>query len=208
MSAFSYFTISQAATGQYREKGSRFLGFACPVSSEAAIKAQLEAIRKIYFDARHHCYAWILGANGRRMKAYDNGEPHHAAGDPILGQLRSRNLTQVLLVVVRYFGGTKLGIVGLVQAYRLATVATLDNAQIVEIAIARRVALKYPYASTPAVMQMVKELDMIIVGSDFGAACCLSVKVKLSVWENFKDKTVLLKATGTELEWEEIIHPD
>ena len=208
MSAFSYFTISQAATGQYKEKGSRFLGFAYPVSSEAGIKVQLEAVRKTYFDARHHCFAWILGSDGSHIKAFDDGEPHHSAGGPILGQIRSRGLTNVLVVVVRYFGGTKLGVGGLVQAYRTAAAAALANASVVEVEVTQRVAIKFPYENTPAIMQMVKELDMDIVGRDYGETCCLTAEVKLRVWKMFQDKAALLKATGTTVEWKEIISHD
>ena len=120
MPAFSYHTIASGAEGSYKEKGSKFLAFAYPVASEAEVKEKIEALKAKYFDARHHCYAWILGAEKKLYRANDDGEPNHSAGDPILGQLRAMNLTNVLIVVVRYFGGVKLGVGGLVTAYRSA----------------------------------------------------------------------------------------
>jgi len=101
---YSFRTLEKPTEGLFKEKGSKFLAFAYPVKTEEAIKANLSALRKKYFDARHHCYAWMLGADKGRFRAFDDGEPNHTAGDPILGQIRSANLTNVLIVVVRYFG--------------------------------------------------------------------------------------------------------
>src|SRR5690242_5641679 len=126
MSVFSYQTIEKSSDSIYKEKGSRFLAFARPVSSESDVKKVLESLRKEYFDARHHCFAWILGPEKKLFRAFDDGEPNHSAGDPILGQIRSRNLTNVLVVVVRYFGGTKLGVGGLISAYKTAASDALD----------------------------------------------------------------------------------
>ena len=131
MSIFYFHTIKDSAEGLYKEKGSKFLAFAFPVTTEDEIKDCQEKIRKKYFDARHHCYAWILGADKSQLRANDDGEPNHSAGDPILGQIRSRDLTDVLVVVVRYFGGTKLGVSGLIQAYRAAAEDALNNTTII-----------------------------------------------------------------------------
>jgi uncharacterized YigZ family protein len=120
MPVFSYLTIASPSEGSYKEKGSRFLAFAYPVSSETEIREKLESLKAQYFDARHHCYAWMLGPEKKHFRANDDGEPNHSAGDPILGQLRAMKLTNVLIVVVRYFGGTKLGVGGLISAYRSA----------------------------------------------------------------------------------------
>lgn len=117
---FSYRTIAGPAEGLYREKGSRFLAFAFPVKKEADIKDQLAMLEKKYFDARHHCFAWILGTDRKSSGACDDGEPNHSAGDPILGKIRSRNLINVLVVVVRYFGGIRLGVGGLAAGYKSA----------------------------------------------------------------------------------------
>lgn len=202
MSAFSYLTIARNATGQYKEKGSKFLAFAFPLSTEDEVKAQLAALRKSYFDASHHCFAWVLGAESQRFRAFDDGEPGHSAGSPILGQIRSRNLTDVLVVVVRYFGGTKLGVGGLASAYKRAAEVALNNARIMEVEITRTVKLNFPYQATPAVMQIVKELDVDIVEREFGEACCLTAAVKLKVWKKFEQRATLLKATGTRLDWQ------
>jgi len=114
----TYFTIKHESEGFYKEKGSKFLAFAYPVQDEAAVKERTSELKKVYYDARHHCYAYILGHDGEQYRASDDGEPNHSAGDPILGQIKSNNLTNTLIVVVRYFGGTKLGISGLINAYK------------------------------------------------------------------------------------------
>src|SRR5690348_8464579 len=103
MAPFSYTTIQSPAEGMYKEKGSKFLAFAFPVASEEDIRENLEALRKKYYDARHHCYAYMLGPDKKKFRAFDDGEPNHSAGDPILGQIRSKGLTNILIVVVRYF---------------------------------------------------------------------------------------------------------
>ncbi len=110
---FFYHTISKPAERLFKDKGSRFLSFAYPVDSEGAIKAWLSLLKKEYHDARHHCFGWILGAEKKLFRAFDDGEPNHSAGSPILGQIRSKDLTNVLIVVIRYFGGVKLGVGGL-----------------------------------------------------------------------------------------------
>src|SRR5712675_1321246 len=112
MASFSFFTIQNPTQGIYKEKGSKFLAFAFPIKSEIEIKEQLDLLRKKHFDARHHCYAYVLGPDKAKFKAHDDGEPSHSASDPISGQIRSKNLTDVLIVVVRYFGGVKLGVGG------------------------------------------------------------------------------------------------
>jgi uncharacterized YigZ family protein len=124
---FSFRTLRAPAEGIYKEKGSKFLAFAYPVETETDTKVILDALRKQYFDARHHCFAYILGADKPRFRAFDDGEPNHSAGDPILGQIRSRELTNVLVVVIRYFGGVKLGMGGLMAAYKAAAENALDN---------------------------------------------------------------------------------
>src|SRR5690606_7725476 len=120
-----YRTIAQPAEGLYKEKGSKFIALAYPVYTEEEIKDRLAELRKKYYDARHHCYAYMLGADKSRYRANDDGEPNHSAGDPILGQIRSADLSNVLVVVVRYFGGTKLGVSGLITAYKTATADAL-----------------------------------------------------------------------------------
>jgi uncharacterized YigZ family protein len=167
MEATSYRTLATASQGQYKEKGSRFLAFAYPVSNIEEIKQQLEALRKEYYDARHHCYAWMLGADKTAYRANDDGEPNHSAGDPILGQLKSHDLTDVLIVVVRYFGGTKLGVGGLITAYKTAAQEALRQSVIVEKPVTKNVELFFPYEATPEVMRLVKQSELSILEQSF-----------------------------------------
>jgi uncharacterized YigZ family protein len=176
---FSYHTIQGPSTGIYKEKGSKFMAFAYPVSSEAEVKAVLAGLRKEYFDARHHCYAYVLGPEKNLYRASDDGEPNHSAGDPILGQIRSRQLTNVLVVVVRYFGGVKLGVSGLITAYKEAAADALQQAIIKEEEVTNIYTLTYDYAATPDVMKMVKDVDLDILNQSFDDRCQLQVRVRL-----------------------------
>lgn len=200
MAVFSYFTIASNAEGSYKEKGSRFLAFAYPVSSEGEIKERIEALKARYFDARHHCYAWILGPEKKQFRANDDGEPNHSAGDPILGQLRAKNVTNVLIVVVRYFGGTKLGVGGLIAAYRTAAEDSLRNAVIVEREVCSRILITYPYSSTPDVMRLVKEFDLRIIAQNFEADCSMEAELDLRHRTKFDEKVSLMKVLGVQLE--------
>lgn len=179
MAALSYHTLESPAEGSYKEKGSRFIAFAFPVRSEPDILRHLDALRRQYFDARHHCYAWMLGPDKDRYRAVDDGEPGHSAGDPILGQIRSHNLTDVLIVVVRYFGGIKLGVGGLIAAYREAAAAALKNGKIVKRDVTRELVLKYPYDKTPEVMRMVKDFALDVLKQEYNDDCVVRVRVTL-----------------------------
>src|SRR5688572_4417432 len=145
MPVHAYLTLQAATRGIYKEKGSKFLAFAWPVNTEFEIKEKIDGLRKEYYDARHHCYAWMLGAEKNHFRAFDDGEPNHSAGDPILGQIRSKGITNVLIVVVRYFGGVKLGVGGLINAYKTAAENALNNSAIVEIEISENVNLQFDY---------------------------------------------------------------
>jgi uncharacterized YigZ family protein len=192
----SYKTILQPSEGFYKEKGSKFLGFAFPVQSETAVKEQLLALRKKYYDARHHCYAYILGENGATYRAVDDGEPNHSAGDPILGQIRSKNLTNALVVVVRYFGGTKLGVGGLVSAYKTAAEDALNHAIVIEKEVTRTLQIEYPYTSTPEVMKLVKDFELEITDQHFQEHCMLVATLKVKLHHLFLEKFNLLNALG------------
>jgi uncharacterized YigZ family protein len=196
MPAYSFFTIKSIGQGIYKEKGSKFLGFAYPVMSEAEIKEKIASLKSEYFDARHHCFAWMLGSEKNQFRAFDDGEPNHSAGDPILGQIRSRNLTNVLVVVVRYFGGTKLGVGGLIAAYKAAAEDALRNSIIIEREVIVRTTLSYDYSVTADVMRMVKEFDMTIVAQEFKQQCDLVADVPLRNKEKFEDKVKLLNDLG------------
>lgn len=196
MEVLSFLTITGPAAGIYKELGSKFLAFAYPVRSEAEIKDKIELLRKEYFDARHHCYAWVLGKEKTRYRSFDDGEPNHSAGDPILGQIRSKNLTNVLIVVVRYFGGVKLGVGGLIQAYKTAAEEALNNAAIMECEVTQSVTINYPYESTAEVMRLVKEFDLHINHQEFLEECLLHAEVKQKYVDQLTSRAELLKVTG------------
>ena len=196
MEVLSFQTIAGPAEGIYKESGSKFLAFAYPVATEAEIKDRLEELRKTYYDARHHCYAWILGPDKSRFRAFDDGEPNHSAGDPILGQIRSKNLSNVLIVVVRYFGGVKLGVGGLIQAYKTAAEEALNNATIFEQEVTLKVVLHYPYEQTAEVMRLVKEFDLQVIRQQFLEECELQAEVKQKFFDSLSSKAELLKVTG------------
>ncbi len=197
MDEFSYLTVQNTASGLYKEKGSKFISFVFPIQSEDEVKFNLEQLRKKYHDARHHCFAWVFGADKHRYRAFDDGEPNHSAGDPILGQIRSRNLTNVLVVVVRYFGGTKLGIGGLIAAYRSAALNALEKCEIIEKEVTQLLTLKYDYAYTSEVMKLVKDFDLSILKQDFKMECALEAAVKLRLKDKIDQKIKLLNATGS-----------
>ncbi|MEO1051662.1 MAG: YigZ family protein [Bacteroidota bacterium] len=198
----SYLTISKTSEGLYKEKGSKFLAFAYPVSSEEEVKACLEGLRKEYYDARHHCYAYVLGAKQDKYRANDDGEPSHSAGDPILGQIKSLNLTDTLVVVVRYFGGTKLGVSGLINAYRTAAEQALKQNDIKEVAITENIKLRFDYEATNEVMRLVKDFDAKITNQLYEADCFLALEVGVGQVERFRDKLQLLQDTGNQLKVE------
>jgi uncharacterized YigZ family protein len=196
MEPFSFHTIEGQSTGSYKELGSKFLAFAYPVKSEEEIKTLIEGLKRKYFDARHHCFAWMLGEDKSRYRAFDDGEPNHSAGDPILGQIKSKNLTNVLVVVVRYFGGVKLGVGGLIQAYKTAAEDALNHATIIEQEVTHSVSLQYPYESTTDIMRLVKDFELTIVHQDFQEECVLDAEVKKKFFDSFTSKVELLRALG------------
>ena len=197
MPAFSYRTIQQPTSGSYKEKGSKFHAFAFPITTELEIIEKLDTIRKEYFDARHHCFGWMLGAEKKHFRSFDDGEPNHSAGDPILGQIRSHDLTNVLIIVVRYFGGVKLGVGGLISAYKTAAEDALNNAVIIEEEVKEKISIVYDYVSTPEIMRLVKDFDLIILQQAFDEGCSMIFVVTLKNKENLLKKIVLLQVTGT-----------
>lgn len=200
----SFKTLSTAAEALIREKGSKFYAFAWPVRNEQEIKEKLEAMRKKYFDASHHCYAYVLGADKKIYRANDDGEPNHSAGDPILGQIRSLDLSNVLVLVLRYFGGRKLGVGGLIQAYRAAAAAALANGSIVEEEVKAYYELNFAYAHTPDVMRLIKMQEADILSQQFEAACSMKIAVKIKHIDVLLQKIDLLNKTGTEINISEI----
>lgn len=184
-----YNTIQKRTEGLYKEKGSKFLAFAYPVTSEEQIKEIQEELRKTYHDARHHCYAWVLGMDNQQWRANDDGEPAHSAGDPILGQIRSFELTNVLVVVIRYFGGTKLGVGGLINAYKEATVVALSKAKKIEIFETRELEMRFPYDMMSIAERLITDYNINVVDRDFQLACKITGSIKKDHIEDFKTKT-------------------
>jgi uncharacterized YigZ family protein len=196
MDFYSYTTIDQPVEGLFREKGSRFLAFAYPANSEEEIKQRIEHLKKEYFDARHHCFAWMLGPARTHFRAFDDGEPNHSAGDPILGQIRSRNLTNILVVVVRYFGGVKLGVGGLVAAYKAAAEDALSKARVIEVEIKFSMTITFPYEATSEVMRVVNEFDLRIVSQEFSESCIIRLEIPIRKKRTVIERFELLKAKG------------
>ncbi|MBR5475294.1 MAG: YigZ family protein [Bacteroidaceae bacterium] len=175
-----YKTIEQQSEGTYSEKRSKFLAFAIPVTTLDEVKEQVEFYQKKYYDARHVCYAYRLGERGEQERANDNGEPSGTAGKPILGQIYSRELTNVLVVVVRYFGGIKLGTSGLIVAYRLAAAEALDAAPQIEKTINGEITLRFSYPLLNDVLRIVKEEEPKVVEQIFDNDCVVRLSMRLS----------------------------
>lgn len=197
----NYRTIQGETEGIYKEKGSKFLAFAFPVKDEVEIKSRLDELRKKYYDARHHCYAYVVGPDKKKYRANDDGEPNHSAGDPILGQIRSLELTDVLVVVVRYFGGTKLGVGGLITAYKTAAEDALRKIVVVEKDVVDRITLEYSYSATPEVMKLVKDFDLKILDQRFGEGGRLDAEYRIAVESELLAKLTLLRALGSDVVW-------
>lgn len=176
-----YRTITnQMGEGFYSEKRSKFLAFAHHVTNENEVKELLQAYKKKYYDARHCCYAYILGADRNVFRANDDGEPSSTAGKPILGQINAHELTDILIVVVRYFGGTKLGTSGLIVAYRTAAAAAIENAQIETRYVEDIIDYSFTYPLLNEVMRVVKELEPRIVSQTIDNTCHISLAIRQS----------------------------
>ena len=157
-----FVSIAGSTEGLYKEKGSKFIAHAFPVANEEEIKECLEELSKTYYDARHICYAWVLGLEGEHYRANDDGEPNHTAGDPILNQIRSYGYTRILVAVVRYFGGTKLGASGLIYAYKTAAREALEPAEPVVQHVGLPVRFYLSYEAISEVMRLISDLGMPI----------------------------------------------
>ena len=173
-----YLMIDEPTQGQFRDRGSRFIGLAFPVTTEQQVKDQLEILRKQYFDATHHCYAWILGADKSAWRVNDDGEPSGTAGRPIYGQILSADLTNILIVVIRYYGGTKLGVTGLINAYKTAAHEAIRNARISQRIVKEVYRLDYEYAQMNEVMKIIKEEGAEVIFSDFGMKCVVDFAIR------------------------------
>jgi len=196
LAAFSFFTIQDPSQGIYKEKGSKFLSFAFPVKTEIEIKEQLGLLRRKYFDATHHCYAYVLGADKTRFKANDDGEPSHSASDPILGQIRLKDITDILVVVVRYFGGVKLGVGGLMQAYKAAASNALNQASIIEVEVTKNIELKFVYSRIPEAMRVIKDFELKVLEQNFEESCSIKVLLKSRLEGSLQMQKQYLKSIG------------
>jgi uncharacterized YigZ family protein len=175
---YTYRTIAKESEGLYKEKGSRFIALAYPVRTEEEVKQHVADVKKKYYDARHHCYAYILGANKDAYRMNDDGEPSGTAGRPIHGQLLSKDLTDTLIIVIRYFGGIKLGVSGLINAYKTAAKDALDNNTIVEKFVEEDYQLRFPPLSMNKVMQLLKRDTVKITDQQYDTDCIIRFTVQ------------------------------
>ncbi len=186
MSEDTYKTIVAPAEGIYTEKRSKFIAMAFPVRTVDEIKVHLEACQKKYYDARHVCYAYMLGHERKDFRANDNGEPSGTAGKPILGQINSNELTDILIVVVRYFGGIKLGTSGLIQAYKAAAAEAIAAAEFVERTVDDVVSFLFEYPFMNDVMRVVKEMNPEIVQQAYDMDCSMTLRIRRSLMPALK----------------------
>lgn len=179
-------TVETVSEGLYKDKGSKFFAFAFPVNNEDQIKEHLQELRKKYFDARHHCYAYALGPGRDGYRINDDGEPSGTAGKPIYGQILSHDLTNILIVVIRYFGGVKLGVRGLINAYKAATIDALNNNVIIEKIITEVYELKFEYPLMNEVMRVLKENDLEQISHNFTLSCKIDFAVRRNDADHIK----------------------
>ena len=188
MSPSTYLTITSPSEGIYTEKRSKFLAFAFPVSTVEEVKERVGEYQKKYYDARHVCYAYMLGADRLLFRANDNGEPSGTAGKPILGQINSNNLTNILILVVRYFGGIKLGTSGLMQAYRTAAAEAINAATIVERTVDETVTVLFEYPYMNDVMRIVKEESPNILDQGYDTDCSMTLSIRKDLMPRLRQR--------------------
>ncbi len=164
---YSYKTIKESSEGLYKEKGSKFISYAYHITCEEEVAPIIQSLKKQYYDARHHCFAWKLGADGKRTRAVDDGEPSSTAGKPILGQITSNDLTDILIVVIRYFGGTKLGVPGLIRAYKEAAIDAISNSEVEIKTVDVYYKVTFGYEMMNNVMKVIKEIEPKIIDQSF-----------------------------------------
>lgn len=180
MSTDHYLTIATSAEGFYKDKGSKFIGITYPITAISDVKTHLASLKKTYYDARHICYAYAFGFPEIAHMCSDDGEPAHSAGDPILGQIKSSELTNVMVAVVRYFGGTKLGVPGLIHAYKTAAEEAITNSKVVNAYLTETYEVSYSYEQTNSIMKMINDFDLTIVSQTFLENCTAIVNIRIS----------------------------
>lgn len=184
MEICEYKTMSGTGEGYYKDKGSKFIALAFYVESEDEVKIIQADVRKKYYDARHHCYAYRINPENEFSRSSDDGEPSGTAGKPILNQLLSHELFNTLIIVVRYFGGTKLGVSGLIAAYKSATRDAIDNSKVVIAHITSNIELSFEYPLMNQVMKVIKDIKLKIIHQDFTSDCKITLEIKKNVLKN------------------------
>jgi len=182
----TYLTINGVATATVTEKRSKFIAFAHPVVSANEVKEIVQRYRKEYYDARHVCWAYVLGFEREEFRSNDDGEPSGTAGKPILGQINSNGLTGILIVVIRYFGGVKLGTSGLIMAYKAAAAAVVEEARVVERTVDEVITIHFPYISMNSVMRAVKDMNPEIISQTFEMECDMTLCIRKGEVERLK----------------------
>jgi uncharacterized YigZ family protein len=176
----TFLEVAGTSKGYFKDKGSKFIGYAFAVSTEEEVKQRMASVKKQEYAARHHCYAYILKADKSVRRDSDDGEPSNSAGKPILGQIISRDLTNTLVVVVRCFGGVKLGVCGLINAYRLAASDALDNIEIKKCFVKYVFIVLFKYSEMNNVMRIVKDLKLDIINQSLEIECAITISVRKS----------------------------
>lgn len=183
-----YRTIKSLSEGQYSEKRSKFLAFALPVDNVDEVRELVAQYQKKYYDARHACYAYMIGADRQTFRANDNGEPSGTAGKPILGQINSNELTNILIIVVRYFGGIKLGTSGLIQAYKAAAAEAISNAEIVTKTVDENLSVVYEFPMMNSVMKVIKDLNPKIISQGYETDCTMTLQIRKGMIPELKSR--------------------
>ena len=189
----SYKTITSPSEGFFKDRGSKFFGYAYPYTSEEELKAIIEVLKKEHHTARHHCYAYRFKQDYSVYRANDDGEPTNAAGKPILGQIDAKDLTNVAVVVVRYFGGTKLGVGGMMNAYKTAALEALNNAEIIECTIDEEFEISFGYPEMNTVLRFIKDLGVDIVSQKMEMDCKIIFSIRKKEVQKAQDKFTGLK---------------
>ncbi len=188
-----YLTVAKEARSVYRDRGSRFIGIVFPVESETDIKEMLNTLRKEFHDARHHCYAYRLDPEGSVWRVNDDGEPAGSAGKPMLGQLQSSGVSDVLAVVIRYFGGTKLGVPGLIKAYKTSIKDALSEAGTVSKIVLKPLVIDYGFEHMNQVMKVIKEMNPQVISAHYDAMCRMEIRIRKSEAERLRSKLEPIK---------------
>ena len=201
MAEDSYKTITALAEGYYSEKRSRFISYAIPVKTVEEVKEQIDKYRKQYYDARHVCWAYMLGSDRKNFRSNDDGEPSSTAGKPILGQINSNELTDILIVVIRYFGGIELGTSGLIVAYRSAAAEAIAAAEVEERTVDEDITVIFEYPYMNGIMRVVKEDNPTVISQQFDMDCEMTLRIRKGDAERLKAR--LLKVESAYLREEE-----